>query len=613
MMDKTTAAKLVLGGFKEDIVNVAQKELKFNIADVVTVPENFPHDRVLSMGQQAEKTVFDTIKHSKIPGAKIVFFNDTRVIGSRNYLEEDVIREADFQVHVTYDGRMYLFMFEVKCIHDTERRIHNMRKKAETQLRDMKSIIGRKLQVNTDQIHCHALWPNMDTKYKVACTKCGKHHVVFQDIPQACQDRHNQYPAYNEDKNFHLLKDKFQGDAFTSWLLQVISDPTKAVEQNTYDKVLSFFTLLSCGVLYDKLSEKFCVLGKDQKKLVDSALLPIDTLRGVMGLAGTGKTIAVCARVEQHKIKRRLGPQSKVAYICESETVQNWVRMVLSKCGVDVTSLVKFISLKNDASGNPFDFHKEVKELVNDGFRFIYIDSAEDLGVKHLNKLITSMVQPRTSVPSAELGDVWILFDQYQSLIDGHVLLKNSNTKQVCWGGVTLDEESIKAAKNGGQIFTLTTSFRMPENVLEHIKKSCLLPEEKFPVAVFEGAGTVKVKTVAGLLVEEIAEEVHDIVCKRGIHPGHIAVVFEKKYAQMLFNAFNNDKAKFVEALEISIQKKMHKEKKLTLHGTGSPNESFHFGLMAISTDPGSSVAKTEAMSVSNMSLLFQTDRHTEV
>ena len=118
MMDKTTAAKLVLGGFKEDIVNVAQKELKFNIADVVTVPENFPHDRVLSMGQQAEKTVFDTIKHSKIPGEKIVFFNDTRVIGSRNDLEEDVIREADFQVHVTYDGRMYLFMFEVKCIHD---------------------------------------------------------------------------------------------------------------------------------------------------------------------------------------------------------------------------------------------------------------------------------------------------------------------------------------------------------------------------------------------------------------------------------------------------------------------------------------------------------------
>ena len=78
----------------------------------------------------------------------------------------------------------------------------------------------------------------------------------------------------------------------------IISDPTTAVDPSTYDTVLDFVARHCIGVLYDETVKSFCILGDDQAKLVNRKEQQLTKPTIVYGLAGTGKTISIMARIQ---------------------------------------------------------------------------------------------------------------------------------------------------------------------------------------------------------------------------------------------------------------------------------------------------------------------------
>ena len=362
----------------------------------------------------------------------------------------------------------------------------------------------------------------------------------------------------------------------------------------------------------------------------------------VEGMAGTGKTVAVCARVELHQVAGRLGQDSKVAYISESQIVANWVKRVLEWCGVDVENHVRFINSKPGTDGEPFHFQKTKVELIKQGFRFIYFDSAEDIGLTSLAALCEEVVETRKNrTKEAEAGfcgDVWILFDQYQCLVesDRHMLLHNSKKKGVFWRGERLDDGIISEGRKLGSIITLKTSFRMPDKVIEHVERNKLLPVESYPDSTHPDSGFVSISSATTKsLVKEVSKEIFQFVHERKIHPGHCAIVFEDQYSEMLFEDIEDDKGskinnkedahtRFIKNVESELEGLKNEENqpttneaKMFIKGTTVPIESFQYSHLNVKTPEtegsASKVVSFQGSSVAKEKLLFQLDHHAEV
>ena len=171
--------------------------------------------------------------------------------------------------------------------------------------------------------------------------------------------------------NLHLFKDKFDGDEFSKWLHSIVENTSKAVDQHVFDSVLQFVTHQSVGVLYDETVKSFCILGKDQEMLVQMNERPLDQPTVIYGLAGTGKTISIMARIQQQHVLNKLTKYSKAIYLTSEENAIKLVKRQLEACNIDLThiTLAKFAAFHNLCDINLL--FKVIKELISDGYRYI--------------------------------------------------------------------------------------------------------------------------------------------------------------------------------------------------------------------------------------------------
>ena len=90
-------------------------EEQLSSTPVAFVPKNyeFSGDPKKKLGEEAEKKVFDVVALAgrDIPGIQIVCFHGVRVVAGSPI----ILREVDFCLFVTYQGRYYIAIKEVKC------------------------------------------------------------------------------------------------------------------------------------------------------------------------------------------------------------------------------------------------------------------------------------------------------------------------------------------------------------------------------------------------------------------------------------------------------------------------------------------------------------------
>ena len=506
------------------------------------VPEDyeFSGDPKKKLGEEAEKKVFDKVGQGgrDIPGIQIVCFHGVRVIAGFPI----ILREADFCLFITYQGRYYIVIKEVKCNANPERS-RGTSKKAITQLKTFKDMLASELNVQTKNIHFHAVWPNMPETEP--CPSCQGCHPSLYERPAACQQAGTQRRANPEPVGFHVFKDKLEDGKFSKWMKGIINDPTTAVDLSTYDTVLDFVARHCIGVLYDEIMKSFCILGNDQENLVSRREMPLDKPTVVYGLAGTGKTISIMSRIERVSVNLNLS--SRALYICFEDNVIAMVKRKLEACQVDLTH-VDFANHKtfsHDLSDITRD-GKVIQDLTGLGYRYIYVDSAEDFGVDWVNKLLeTALVPDKDSMDQIPLenqvcGDFWVMVDPYQALGDSHCLMEGFNN-QVHWQGPSVRSDLLEEGLKK-RFVKLNECFRMPKALIDHIKTQKILPTNDLPKAQdAESRGTMveDIKLSEGSpfrgLAEQLAGQLQRKVMRSGIHPGHCAVVYDPGAEDVLF------------------------------------------------------------------------------
>ena len=108
-------------------------------------------------------------------------------------------------------------------------------------MRNFEQLKQAELKVTTDKIRYHAVWPNMERNYSVSFAQAAipslrrsRSHVASQELNP------RQTKSKSKSKGFHLFKDMFNGDNFSSWMLAQVSDLQLAVDYQTYESVLQF-------------------------------------------------------------------------------------------------------------------------------------------------------------------------------------------------------------------------------------------------------------------------------------------------------------------------------------------------------------------------------------
>ena len=151
----------------------------------------------------------------------------------------------------------------------------------------------------------------------------------------------------------------------------------------------------------------------------------------IYGLAGTGKTIVIMARLQ--RISSQLSASSKAIYLTSEENATRMVKQQLQACNIDLNyiTLKTFAMLQNKPSDIDCLF-KVTEDLISDGYRYIYFDSVEDFGVDLVNELLAKTLYESRNPASYHRGDFWVTFDPYQGLQDSHFLMKGREN-QIRW------------------------------------------------------------------------------------------------------------------------------------------------------------------------------------
>ena len=532
---------------------------KLKISNVVLAPPTFEfsEDPKKVLGEEAEKKVIDSIQKCGyyIPGTQIICFHGVRVIGKCNSNSKSVIREVDQCCFITYQGRRYILITEVKCNADI-RKSSGTRKKAIAQLNTFTEMLKNELNIPMDKLQVHSVWPNMEPTEPCRC--CQGRHPSLYEKPMACQQPGTQQRADPEPDGFHVFKDKFDGDEFSIWIKSIVDDPSKAVDEGFYQSILQFVTRHCVGVLYDETVKSFCILGKDQAKLVKKNEQPLNEPTVIYGLGGTGKTISIMARI-QH-ISGHLNAASRAIYLTSKDNAIEMVKKKLEACNVDLThitfanfatypfnrpgitpdeKIVQNLIRDRYRSTHPYYLseitrdEKVVQNLIRHRYRFVYMDSVEDFGVDWVNELfartVTTDMQKRTI---AKKGDFWITVDPYQGLRDSHSLMMGTKN-QIHWLGNLANDHLLEEGFKTDRIVKLEECFRMPVAMIKHIESEKVLPTTNLPKAQdVKSLGVMEknIKFPLGYsiqsMAEHLAEQLYTNVMKRGIHPGHCAVVF---------------------------------------------------------------------------------------
>ena len=510
------------------------------------------------LGEEAERRVLDSFGKCgrDIPGIQTICFHGVRVIGG----SPSIIREVDQCCFITYQGRHYVFIMEVKC-NANIKKSGGTRKKALTQLKTFTEMLRHELNIPTNGLQVHAVWPFMDPTEP--CVQCGGNHASLYEKPTACQQPGTQARADPEPPGFHIFKDKFAGDNFSQWIKRIVLDPSKAAGETVFYNVLDFVARHCVGVLHDQVVKSFCFLGDDQAKLVKRPEQPLDEPTIIYGLWGTGKTITIMARIEH--ISEKLSAASKALYVTFGQNAIEMVKMKLVACNVDITHITfaEFAAFSHDLNKLPED-DKVVHDLVNDMYRYIYLDSVEDAGIEWVNKLLRKTLglsfagsctprQQTLPMQTSTTGDFWITLDPFQGLQDSHSLHRGSGNK-LQWMGSLADTNLLEEGFKSSRIVKLQECFRMPHAMVNHLDSKKVLPTGDFPQAqdvkslgVREVIVDLSVGYTMRWLADQLADQLFTKVQERGIHPGHCAVLFDQGVANQLFPSADGGLPTFVQ------------------------------------------------------------------
>ena len=528
---------------------------------VVLIPENFSFSGIPSkaLGEQAESVLCDMMKKcgQDIFGVQILCFHGIRVIGG----SPSILREVDSCSFINYQGRYYVLIKEVKCNADSKTS-NNHRKKAISQLNTFKEMLKTELGVTTDTVQQHVVWPNMPPSEP--CLSCGGSHPALYEKPIACQQPGAPRRTNPEAAGVHIFNDKFVGDNFSAWIKSVITDVSKAVDVTVYNALLGFVARHCIGVLHDQTVGSFCVLGEDQTKLLARSEQPLTEPTVIYGLSGTGKTISIMARIQQ--ISGNLSASSKAIYMCFEDNVMTMVKKKLQACQVDLTHITFANVCKSPIKlQDAVQDVKVIQTFIQQGFRFIYIDSAEDMGVDWVNSLMKSALAPSAvnriqTLRSSISGDFWITVDPFQGLHDTHSLVKGKRS-QIRWQGNLIKTDLLEEGCQRNQFVKLQECFRMPLTIINHIEEQKILPtkdltrgQDVMSQGVLHENIPVPTNYSIQWLTKQVAGYLYKKVMLRGIHPGHCAILFHHEAMGDLFPSSEGGFSAFIQGANAELR-----------------------------------------------------------
>ena len=176
----------------------------------------------------------------------------------------------------------------------------------------------------------------------------------------------------------------------------------------------------------------------------------------------------------------------------------------------------------------------------------------------NLPKYSKSPTPPKSPI----CGDFWITVDPYQGLNDTHYLASGF-MKQVHWKGSLVDSNHLEEGVKLKKFVKLDECFRMPLNMIKHIKTAKVLPTNDLPRAKDVQSRGVVVEDIklptGGCKLQSLAEELADQLYKKvmitGTHPGHCAVVYNDGAMDDLFPPNEGGSLTFVDAVNSSLKK----------------------------------------------------------
>jgi hypothetical protein len=557
------------------------------------------------LGELAEKLVLDKVEKcaQDIHGLRVITFHSTRVTGSVDASSNvEAIREVDNMVFAEYNGLKFTFMFETKC-NQVISTSTQTRKKAITQLEKLKSILSVKLGIALDEVNCHIMWPNM------APTESFKGAMIAT---------FTKLRANPEPPGYHIFKDTFDGDKFSDWFKNQVSNSAIAISDVKYEALLAHFTVLSVGALHDREMGNFCVLAAPQAALVNTPLHSLRRPFGIKGLAGTGKTVSVCARIQRLDQTGCLTATAMAAFVFFNHHVRDLVENKLTACGVQM-SFLHFIdwNMNDNNIQKVFDSSTVLDGLALRGIRHLYIDGGEDMGLDTLNKALRQIARP---TGPDEPGDFWLLYDPYQGVYDRHSMERRFG--HLYWVGNQLDSSVVEEGIANGRILTLSTSFRMTKNVLEHLRESHVVPPTDIPQAQSILGVEVQRKTVElpnhGNPMEVLARDIvakvlYELTQGRGIHAGYCAILYDEEAKHVLFPPSQGGRIGFLQILNDELKSRLLAgNARFAPQVTTRMDESVQFQHQALALagqhTPRDLLANTPATAVN--SVQYQCDTH---
>ena len=194
----------------------------------------------------------------------------------------------------------------------------------------------------TDKILLLTVWPFLSKERKCENPNCATgSHPRFQEEPKECWSSGMTSPPQYDSKIQHLFKEDLEVGNIEELLKNMVSE--NQIEEETWTKLLIRHTTLSCGVLYDTMAKKFVLLGQDQLNLYDSPEHYIMEPKIIEGLAGTGKTITIAAKLEklfkEGEISGKHPKDPKAVYICFSSQMVQQMKLLLDKSNVNMKNI----------------------------------------------------------------------------------------------------------------------------------------------------------------------------------------------------------------------------------------------------------------------------------
>ena len=477
-------------------------------------------------GDMAEFIVFERLRGAaSIPGLSITLFHGRSYAGHKSHDEGLIPREVDFAAFLRYKGRSKILMLEVKGSTDKSKpsSLSKTRAHAMSQLTAHREIFGHEHTIPSsvlELVTSYVAWPQLSGIE--SCDTCSEGHPRFQAKPQTCKQRGNNNPAIQAN---HLFSEKLSNsDVFNAWFIKFLDCEDGGVSEKIWTNFLNIFLLLSVGCLYDELENTFILLNKKQYNLQLRPRQSMSRPLFIYGPAGSGKTLSVLAMMERLHKKGEISEKRQVLYVCDNPEVHLYVRLELKKQSIplDRIHFKRLIEIKGYP--NPADMFPSLIATYDS----IFVDEAEDLGIGNLNKA-TSL-----NIPTEKHGYFWILFDHLQESTENSGVYISSSPNHKSWDTVRMTNiyrGSVKCT-NFLRHDRLISMYR-PETKAGHKIEG---PDIKVVNKSVKNKKALKRENVRNFILDNIVDEVLELTTKQGVHPGDIAVTFDKHDYETLFD-----------------------------------------------------------------------------